>query len=204
MRIAHGHPSDATRPLPRVQLARQIRVRHIGLDAALGHLPQILIREKSAVGQHPLRTLRALSLHFFQQRQQRLIVRLVLRHPLRHDEMVLAHRNLRRITQHEAPPLPQKTGVWIGGRQLFLAALPQILQLLAQPRDLLRPHTRSRITIGIVVQLLLPALHLLAQLPLPPFPAPQPIGRGPPPRPPPPPPPPPAPPPHAAKTTAPR
>ncbi len=80
--------------------------------------------------------------------------------------MVLAHDDLRRITQHETSPLAQKTRVRIGERELLLATLAQLLQLFTQLRDLFAPHTRSRFAIRIVVQFLLPAFHFLAQLPL--------------------------------------
>jgi hypothetical protein len=104
-----------------------------------------------------------------------MVIVLVLRHPLRHDEMVLAHRDLRRVTQHETPAPAQKTWVRIGDPELLLAALAQMLQLLAQLCDLFRPHTRSRIAIQVAVQFLLPAFDFLAQLPLELIPAQEPI-----------------------------
>jgi hypothetical protein len=91
-----------------------------------------------------------------------MVVILVLRHSLAHDEMVLADRYLSRVAQYEATAtLAQKTRLRIGRGQLALPAPPQPLQLLPHSLNLLVAHPHSRFAIRIVVQFLLPALDFL-------------------------------------------
>src|ERR1039457_1716174 len=57
------------------------------------------------------------------------------RNPLRHDQMILTDRNLRRVAQRETAPLAQKSRLAIAARQLRLATLAQPLQALRYLRQ---------------------------------------------------------------------
>jgi hypothetical protein len=83
------------------------------------------VGEKSAVGAHPLRPFAAVLLDQIDHRQQRFIVVGLLRHPLRHNQMILAHRQRSRLAQHKSPTRAQKTAVRIALRKFLQSALVQ-------------------------------------------------------------------------------
>lgn len=69
---------------------------------ALFHRLYVLVREKTAIGTHPLRALAARVLHRLHQRHQQPIVIAFLTDLLGHNEMIVAHRYRRRIAQCES------------------------------------------------------------------------------------------------------
>ena len=97
-----------------------------------------------------------------------------MRHPLGHDEVILAHRDLPRVAQLEALPRAQKARLRIGQRHLVLAHLLHLLQLLEHPLPLLLAYLPPRLAVGVVLHLLHPLLHLLLQ----PLPLHYPVARG--------------------------
>ena len=78
--------------------------------------------------------------------------------------MVFADRDLGRVTQHEALPLGQKTGIAVGERLLAFSALPQLAQLFAHPLPLRCTHLFPRLPVRILVQFLHPLPNFILQL----------------------------------------
>src|ERR1019366_7830832 len=148
-RAAHGVPKfpwhaamcritgPLTQPPPSIQPTRQIRVWNIGIDLPLLQSFPIVQREESAVGTGSLQFLSALLFHQIHHRQQCLVIVGVLRHLLRHDQMILADRQRCRVTQREPAPLAEKAAVRIGSRKFLQARFAQPLQTLRNPFPLL-------------------------------------------------------------------
>src|SRR6202521_38994 len=155
-------------PSASIQPSRQVRVRHIGVYLPLLQSLQILQREEASVAAGSLQFLSALLFHPIHHRQQRLVIVGVLRHLLRHNQMILANRQRRRIAQREPAPLPQKTAVGIGPREFLqprfaqpLEPLGNLCELLFQPRDPCATHGAARAFVRIFrIAVLLPAANV--------------------------------------------
>jgi hypothetical protein len=84
-------------PGSRDQFARQIRVRNIHIDAACGRRGQLPAVKETRVRAHLPREASAALLDLRHHRFQRMMVVRLLGHALRHNQMILAHRDIRRV-----------------------------------------------------------------------------------------------------------
>src|SRR5579862_1853184 len=91
-----------------------------------------------------------------------------LMHPLRHNQVIVRYRQLRRVAQTEASPPPQVTTLRVRART---PSLPRFSQLLQLSRDLLQPllppleflARSAPWFLGLLVALLLPAPDALPE-----------------------------------------
>jgi hypothetical protein len=97
--------------------------QHLAVGASLF----ALIAVESGIGQRLSRTHPGPLFHFLYQGHQRRHIASVKRDPLRHDQMILTDRDLRRVAQRETAPLAQEPRLAIAARQLALATLAQPL-----------------------------------------------------------------------------
>src|SRR6266567_744502 len=154
--IADPALPDSFRPFSCPHLVSQIIVRHIKIDATLLHLPQRLPAEKSRVSRHSLRPRLTLPLHFLHHRHQRPVVGRVLRHPRGHNQMIVAHRQIRRVAQLPALRRAQKPALRVGQRNLLPSFFRQRRhRLLFQRALLFHTQTHSSIFFRILLTRLL-------------------------------------------------
>ena len=130
LRTADRSIAHPRRPLAEVQLARQIRIRHIAIQASMLQVLEVLQRKESSIGQNLLRQRRHIAAPLLPPAAGKAWASCaLLRHPLRHDEMIFIDRHFRRVAQRKGPPRSRKkTRFRIGARQLFIPALAQLLQ----------------------------------------------------------------------------
>src|SRR5271166_6585742 len=129
--------ADPMGRLAGLHLVSQVVVGHVQIDAPPLHLSHRTTAEKSRISRYLLRRRSATLFHLIHHGHKRSIVGGILRHSRGHNQVIVAHRQVRRVAQLPAPRRAQKAAVGIGLRDLGSSFLGQRRNGLSLQRLLL-------------------------------------------------------------------